>query len=278
MPQAASTSKHEVAFVTGAAQGIGLATAARLAADGFRVVALDRAEERLTDEVARLGGEGLDVVAAPADVCDRAAVSAVLARESRVDVMVCCAGIYEDVAFLDLTDDAFRRMLDVNVVGTFVPAQEAARRMETGGRIITIASRGALGGTRFAHYCRVQGRGDRINPGDGHGAQVRGHRGERGGTWVHGYAHDALRAARAVRRLGAAGSLRQGRRPGGDRARRRLLRGEAHVVRHGPNPLCRWWQIPRWTACLTIPDADARKLHGADIADVWPNGLARLEG
>jgi len=43
-------------------------------------------------------------------------------------------------------------MLDVNVIGTFIPAQEAARRMQPGGRIVTISSRGALGGTRFAHY------------------------------------------------------------------------------------------------------------------------------
>jgi 3-oxoacyl-[acyl-carrier protein] reductase len=43
-------------------------------------------------------------------------------------------------------------MLEVNVMGTFIPAQEAARRMQAGGRIVTISSRGALGGTRFAHY------------------------------------------------------------------------------------------------------------------------------
>jgi 3-oxoacyl-[acyl-carrier protein] reductase len=66
--------------------------------------------------------------------------------------MVCAAGIYNDAAFLDLDEDVFRRMLDVNVIGTFIPAQEAARRMTRGGRIITISSRGALGGTRFAHY------------------------------------------------------------------------------------------------------------------------------
>jgi 3-oxoacyl-[acyl-carrier protein] reductase len=66
--------------------------------------------------------------------------------------MVTAAGIYEDARVLDLGEDAFRRMLDVNVVGTFIPAQEAARRMAAGGRIVTISSRGALGGTRFAHY------------------------------------------------------------------------------------------------------------------------------
>jgi 3-oxoacyl-[acyl-carrier protein] reductase len=66
--------------------------------------------------------------------------------------MVCAAGIYNDARFLELTEQAFTQMLQVNVVGTFIPAQEAARRMTAGGRIVTISSRGALGGTRFAHY------------------------------------------------------------------------------------------------------------------------------
>jgi 3-oxoacyl-[acyl-carrier protein] reductase len=94
----------------------------------------------------------LPVLAAVCDVCDRAALAAVLDSRPRVDVMVCAAGIYNDAAFLDLTEQAFRQMLEVNVVGTFLPAQEAARRMQAGGRIVTISSRGALGGTRFAHY------------------------------------------------------------------------------------------------------------------------------
>ena len=152
MPLATNNSSDQTAFVTGAAQGIGLATVERLAQDGFRVVAMDRNAQRLREEAARLSGLGLDVVAAPGDICDRASVAAVLDAQSRVDVMVCAAGIYNDARILDLTEEAFRGMLEVNVIGTFIPAQEAARRMTAGGRIITISSRGALGGTRFAHY------------------------------------------------------------------------------------------------------------------------------
>lgn len=141
-----------VAFVTGAAQGIGLATVQRLARDGFRVVAMDCNAELVAQQASRLVGLGLDVLAAAVDVCDRAAVVAALDTQPGIDAMVCAAGIYNDAALLDLTEDAFRRMLDVNVIGTFIPAQEAARRMQPGGRIVTISSRGALGGTRFAHY------------------------------------------------------------------------------------------------------------------------------
>jgi 3-oxoacyl-[acyl-carrier protein] reductase len=92
------------------------------------------------------------VVAATVDICDRAAVVAAMDAEARVDVVVCAAGIYNDMKVLDITEDAFRQMLEVNVIGTFIPAQEGARRMQPGGRIVTISSRGALGGTRFAHY------------------------------------------------------------------------------------------------------------------------------
>ena len=61
--------------------------------------------------------------------CDRDAVTAVLDAKPWVDAMVCAAGIYNDAPLLDLTEQAFRQMLEVNVIGTFIAAQEAARRM-----------------------------------------------------------------------------------------------------------------------------------------------------
>lgn len=145
-------SGREIAFVTGAAQGIGLAVSRRLARDGFRVVMMDRSGPALERESAALRASGFDSVAAICDVCARASVAAAFAAEPRIDVLVTAAGIYNDARFLDLDEARFRQMLDVNVVGTFIPAQEAARRMKAGGRIVTISSRGALGGTRFAHY------------------------------------------------------------------------------------------------------------------------------
>ncbi|MBU6379479.1 MAG: SDR family NAD(P)-dependent oxidoreductase, partial [Gammaproteobacteria bacterium] len=129
-----------VALVTGAAQGIGLATARRLAADGFQVIAVDRSAGTLEAAIGALRGDGFDVSASPADVCDRASVAGLLDRLARIDALVTAVGIYEDAAFDTLTESAFRRMLDVNVIGTFIPAQEAARRMSSGGRIVTIAS------------------------------------------------------------------------------------------------------------------------------------------
>ena len=100
--------EKRIAFVTGAAQGIGLATAARLARDGFRVVAMDCNAERLSLAVAQLAELGLDVIPAVVDIRDRASVAVALDAQPRVDAVVCAAGIYNDAQFLELTDEAFR--------------------------------------------------------------------------------------------------------------------------------------------------------------------------
>lgn len=140
------------AFVTGAAQGIGFAIAERMAADGFRTILIDRNGEAVTKAAAVLTDKGFDCTGCAADVMDRNAITAILDAESSVDAVVTAAGLYWDRALFDLTEDDFRKMMDVNLIGTFILAQEAARRMKEGGRIVTISSRGALGGTRFAHY------------------------------------------------------------------------------------------------------------------------------
>lgn len=144
--------EREIAVVTGAASGIGKAIATRLAEDGFHVVGLDRSTGPLGEAREELVRGGVSAEAHAVDITDREAVSAVLEALPRVDVMVTAAGIYQDAEFAELGVEDFRRMLDVNVIGTFVPCQIAAERMSRGGRIVTISSRGALGGTRFAHY------------------------------------------------------------------------------------------------------------------------------
>ena len=93
MNQQSANDATPVAFVTGAAQGIGLATARRLAADGFHVVAIDLSEDKLRSQVAALVLQGLSVEAAALDICVRAAVVEALERQPRVDAMVCAAGI-----------------------------------------------------------------------------------------------------------------------------------------------------------------------------------------
>jgi 3-oxoacyl-[acyl-carrier protein] reductase len=143
---------RETAFVTGGASGIGRATVERLARDGFRVAILDRNATALHEAEAALRAADLDVIGYPLDVCDRERLARVMDAEGRVDVVVCAAGVYKASAFDELTEESFRRTLDVNLIGVFVPAQEGARRMAEGGRIVTVSSRGALGGVGFADY------------------------------------------------------------------------------------------------------------------------------
>ncbi|MBS0339380.1 MAG: SDR family oxidoreductase [Proteobacteria bacterium] len=142
----------ETAFITGAASGIGRATARRLAEDGFRIVLIDRDRALVDDAMAEFLRNGYEAAAHAADVRDRAAIAAAFGAEARIDVMVNAAGIGPMRAFHEITDEDFREVVDVNLLGTFVCCQEAAKRMRTGGRIITISSRAALGAGNFAHY------------------------------------------------------------------------------------------------------------------------------
>jgi 3-oxoacyl-[acyl-carrier protein] reductase len=139
-------------FVTGAGQGIGLAIARALGTAGDRVVMLDIDEGRIAAAAEALRAEGLDAVGAAADTTNRAQIRDVMEAEGRVDTVVTAAGVYWDRPLADLTEDDFRKMMEVNLIGTFIVAQEGIARMTSGGRVVTISSRGALGGTRFAHY------------------------------------------------------------------------------------------------------------------------------
>jgi 3-oxoacyl-[acyl-carrier protein] reductase len=151
-PTTSSNPAREIAFITGGASGIGRATATRLAEDGFRVVVIDRNAKAVEAVMDELGRAGHDAAGRVADVCDREAISALLDAESQVDVMVCAAGVGPSRPFDEITDDEFRDVLEVNVLGVFIAAQEAARRMKPGGRVVTVSSRAALGGSGFAHY------------------------------------------------------------------------------------------------------------------------------
>jgi 3-oxoacyl-[acyl-carrier protein] reductase len=141
-----------IALVTGAARGIGLATAKRLAADGFRVVMTDVDRQTVEASATALAEAGASVEAHQLDIRDERACEALLDRFSRINALVNNAGVFEVKKTADLTTDDFRRMFDINVIGMFVLARGAAARMTSSGRIVNISSRAYLGAVDYAHY------------------------------------------------------------------------------------------------------------------------------
>ena len=154
---AAKMVAKRVAFISGAARGIGFAIAERLAKEGCHVVMADLNKDAVLAAAKKLAAEGLSAEGAALDVRDRKAVSALFDSLARLDVAVNNAAIFSDKDFFSLTEEDFRSTYEVNVIGTFVVAQEAAKRMGEGGRIINIGSRSYLGGRNHAHYIASKG-------------------------------------------------------------------------------------------------------------------------
>jgi 2-hydroxycyclohexanecarboxyl-CoA dehydrogenase len=150
---------EKVAVVTGAASGIGLAIAQRLARDGIAVALLDLHGDQAEAEAAKLRAAGHDAVAAAVDVADRAAVQRgvdeVRARLGPITILVNNAGKEGFRRFLDISPEKWNELLAVNLTGTFHCCQIVLPDMvEAGwGRIVNISSSSTHGGQPLmAHY------------------------------------------------------------------------------------------------------------------------------
>ncbi|MCL4766533.1 MAG: SDR family oxidoreductase [Hyphomicrobiaceae bacterium] len=142
-----------VALITGGASGIGLATAEELHAAGWKVVIADIGEEAL-DEVRQGLGSRPGVRVTRLDVTDEPAVerevAAVEEELGPIAGVVNSAGIAADKHVFDTPVDLFRRILDINVVGTFIVARAAARQMQKRqrGAIVNLASIAGVRGSK----------------------------------------------------------------------------------------------------------------------------------
>jgi NAD(P)-dependent dehydrogenase (short-subunit alcohol dehydrogenase family) len=138
------------ALVTGGANGIGLATVARLAEEGATVAILDLDSVKAEEAAGRLRDSGHDVTGYGADVMDDDGVRDVVAdfhgQTGSLDVLVTVAGIYPWVEFADMTLATLKRVLDVNLGGTFVCAHAVMPFMKAQGygRIVTVSSETTL--------------------------------------------------------------------------------------------------------------------------------------
>lgn len=145
------------ALVTGAAQGIGRATAERLVERGASVALNDLDADRLEPVLEQLGDRTLAV---PADVTDagqvRKMVEQTVERFGRLDILVSSAGILFPTRFEQIPEDEWRRTIDINLTGVFLCTQAAVAPMKANGygRIVNLSSTAGksvstLGG---AHY------------------------------------------------------------------------------------------------------------------------------
>ncbi len=151
----------QVALVTGAAQGIGLATARAFLESGARVVVNDRTAERARSGVEHLGGPRPELLACSADVTQSDQVNTMIEEIARtfgrLDMVVNNAGLYPVTPVLEMPEEEWDRVLAVNLKGPFLVSQAAARQMVhqgQGGRIVNISSGSyKVGRLGCAHYC-----------------------------------------------------------------------------------------------------------------------------
>src|SRR5438270_5242346 len=136
----------KVALVSGAAGGIGGAVVERLTAEGAKVVGVDV--------------RGTDVVCDVTDPAScRAAVDAVLTQHGRLDVLANVAGTGSTHHVVDFPVDEWRRIVEVNLTGTFLLSQAALPALlDSGGCIVNLASVAGLRATPYnAAYCASKG-------------------------------------------------------------------------------------------------------------------------
>ncbi|MCX7211434.1 MAG: 3-oxoacyl-ACP reductase FabG [Burkholderiales bacterium] len=150
----------KVAIITGSAQGIGLATALRFAAEGARVVVSDIGQQRVDQAVAAIVAQGGQAIGAVVDVTDRLAIDAMVAKVKatwgRIDVLINNAGITKDARLAKMSSAQFDAVIAVNLKGVFECTQAAAETMtaQGSGSIVNASSvvglYGNFGQTNYA--------------------------------------------------------------------------------------------------------------------------------
>jgi len=160
-PTAAETGElaGQVAFVTGGATGIGLATARALTARGATVAIFNRNQERAREAVESLRAAGGTAHTFAADIADPASVegafAAALAQLARVDILVNNSGITRDGLFMRMSDEQWTQVIDTNLGGAFRCCRAVAHSMMKAryGRIVNVSSVvGLMGNAGQANY------------------------------------------------------------------------------------------------------------------------------
>jgi 3-oxoacyl-[acyl-carrier protein] reductase len=153
---------ERVAIVTGAARGIGAATAVRLAADGCTVAVVDLEEDAGKATVDRIASTGGKALAIGANVADTDAVAAAVARVADElgppTILVNNAGVIRDNLLFKMTDDDWDTVLAVHLRGAFLMSRAVQKYMtdQKWGRIVNLSSTSALGNRGQANYAAAK--------------------------------------------------------------------------------------------------------------------------
>jgi len=145
--------KDRKALISGGASGFGLAVARKLAGLGVSVAIADIDETRLAAAAAALGGKAHPVAM---NVADKTSVQEGVAKACEalggLDAVVCCAGVFTFADFMELSEEAWDRTVDINLKGTFLVCQAAmaSLRASRRGRIVTVSSTSGIRGDDFA--------------------------------------------------------------------------------------------------------------------------------
>lgn len=157
--------RGKVALVTGGLQGIGFATASALADEGTNVCIADANEELAAQVIQALERKGVSAMFVKTDVSsveDVKHLFAVTAEKlGSVSILVNNAAISPKCSFDQIPADQFSKVMDVNLLGTYLCSQQAFEHMKTGqwGRIINLSSSTGLYGASIAgvHYAATKG-------------------------------------------------------------------------------------------------------------------------
>lgn len=150
------------AIITGGGSGIGRALCLGLAEEGAAITVVDVKNAQATaSQVNDLGGQAIAVTADVSKADEVAAlVEKAVEAHGSIDILVNAAGIWPRHPFMDVTEDEWRRVLDVNLTGTFLCCQAVAPLMiaRQSGKIVNLASgRGVAGALNGVHYAASKG-------------------------------------------------------------------------------------------------------------------------